>query len=283
MSRPYPEVTILMGVFNGLPELERAIRSILDQTFRAFEFLIIDDASTDGSDQLIRRYAECDDRITFLRNETNQGLGAVLNRGVREARGQLVARMDSDDVSVPERLEKQLQFFRSHPDTDVVGSYALDVSKIGAAVRERRVPITHERIVDLIWSCPFVHTTVMFRREAILKVGSYSPKIRRRQDYDLWFRCVHGGLRLANIPEPLVHYLFSEDTIRRNRLGATWDQVNIGLRGCRLVRAPLHAYVGTCLPLVEAAMPNWFRLKFMSIKSRIDPRTTPWSGSARNG
>ena len=92
MSRSDPQVTILMGVFNGLPHLEQSIRSILAQTFRDFEFLIIDDASSDGSDRLIDRCAERDDRISVLRNETNLGLGAVLNRGVREARGQLVGR-----------------------------------------------------------------------------------------------------------------------------------------------------------------------------------------------
>lgn len=272
MTTPSPAVTVLMGVFNGLPELEQSIRSILAQTFTDFEFLIIDDASTDGSDRLIRQYASHDTRIRLLRNEVNAGLGAVLDQGVREARGELIARMDADDVSVPKRLETQVEFFRKHPDTDIVGSYALDVAQDGAILRQRRVPTTHEKIAELVWSNPFIHTSVMFRKESIMKAGSYSAAIRRRQDYDLWFRCVHSGLKLANIPEPLVHYHFSQVTLRRNHFRAAWEQVKIGLRGCRLIRAPLHAYIGTCVPLVEATMPNFIRLRLMAIKARIDPR-----------
>ncbi len=105
----------------------------------------------------------------------------------------------------------------------------------------------------------------------MLRVGSYAA-IRRRQDYDLWFRCVAGGLKFANIPEPLLHYHFSEATMRRNHIGAMLDQVKIGLRGCRLVDAPLHAYLATCVPLVEAAMPNWLRLRIAGLKARVDPR-----------
>jgi glycosyltransferase involved in cell wall biosynthesis len=269
-----PEVTVLMGVFNGLPELERSIRSILAQTFTDFEFLIVDDASTDGSDELIRRYARQDGRIRLLRNESNAGLGAVLHQGVREARGGLVARMDADDISVPTRLETQVAFFRQHPQTDIVGSYALDVGRDGAVLRERRVPTSHEKIVELIWSNPFIHTSVMFRKESIVRVGSYRAALRRRQDYDLWFRCAHAGLRFANIPEPLVHYHFSEETLRRNHIRAAWDQARIGVRGCRLVHAPLHAYIATCMPLIEAMMPNFLRLKLAALKARIDPRAT---------
>jgi len=264
-----------MGVFNGLPRVVHAINSIRNQTIRDFEFLIIDDGSTDGTDRVIRRHAEADSRVRIIRNEANQGLGSVLACGVREAQGEFIARMDADDVSVPDRLEKQVKYFDTHPETDVVGSYALDVGTDGSVLGERRVPTTHEKISERVWSNPFVHATVMFRRDSILKVGSYSPALRRRQDYDLWFRCVNAGLELANIPEPLVHYLYSEETVRRNNVRATWDQVRIGLRGCRLVRAPLHAYVGTCMPLVESAMPRWLRSKLLPIKSMIDPRRVP--------
>jgi glycosyltransferase involved in cell wall biosynthesis len=267
-----PPVTVLMGVFNGLPHLAHAIRSIQNQTLRDFEFLIIDDASTDGSDRVISQCAQTDPRIRVLTNEVNRGLGAVLHRGVQEARGALVARMDADDVSVPERLERQLNYFADHPRTDVVGSYALDMTTGGTPFRVRCVPTMHDRIAGLVWSNPFVHATVMFRRESIIRVGSYSPDLRRRQDYDLWFRCVHAGLRLANIPEPLVHYAFSEDTVRRNDFRAMWDQVRIGWRGCRLVRAPLRAYLATCVPLGEAMLPRRLRMKFMSIKAKLDPR-----------
>jgi glycosyltransferase involved in cell wall biosynthesis len=268
-----PPVTVLMGVFNGLPHLERAIVSIQQQTLADFEFLVIDDGSTDGSGALLERLASDDRRLRIISHARNRGLGAVLNDGVAAARGALVARMDADDISLPTRLERQVEFFRLHPETDVVGSYALDVDAAGREVRERRVPTSHDRIVELVWSNPFIHTTVMFRREAVLRAGSYAAHLQRRQDYDLWFRCVRAGLRLANIPESLVRYHYSDETMRRNTVSATFDQVRIGLRGCRLVRAPLHAYAGTCLPLLEAALPPSLRSRFIALKSRIDPRT----------
>ncbi len=90
-----------------------------------------------------------------------------------EARGALIARMDADDVAIPTRLERQLAFLESNPDVDVVGSYALDVSRDGTPVRERRVPSTHEKIAELVWTSPFIHPTVMFKRDSILRVGSY--------------------------------------------------------------------------------------------------------------
>lgn len=267
-----PRVTVLMGVYNGLPHLERAMQSILAQTFEDWEFLIIDDASTDGSGDLIQRYAERDARVVYQRNPTNRGLGAVLCAGVEMAKGEFVARMDADDISVPERLARQLAFFDEHPDIDIVGSCAVDVTEEGVPVRERRVPQRHDRIVQLIWSCPIIHPTVMFRRESILRVGSYAPGLRRRQDYDLWFRCARGGLKFANIQQPLVHYLYSEQTLRRNNLRSAWQQVKMGIKGCRMINASALAYIATSLPLLEAMTPGFLRMKLITLKAKIDPR-----------
>lgn len=274
MSEGIPAVTVLMGVFNGLPHLAGAIESILAQSFADFEFLIIDDASTDGSVDVIAEYARRDARVRVILNQENQGLGAVLNRGVQEARGTLVARMDADDRSVPHRLERQVAFLESHPDVDIVGSYALDVTASGEPVRERRVPTEHSRIVAVIWSCPLIHPTVMYRRDKIIRAGSYLPTLRRRQDYDLWFRCVRDGLVFANIPEPLVHYLYSEETLRRNNLKTAWSQVKLGLKGCRMINAPMAAYVATSWPLFEALVPTPLRMKLLAFKAKIDPRGT---------
>lgn len=269
-----PLVTVLMGVFNGREHLVRAVESVLTQTFGDFEFLIVDDASTDGTAALLRRLATRDARIRVLEHSENLGLGAALHRGVDAARGDLIARIDSDDECQPQRLDKQVEYLRSHPEADIVGSFAEDVAADGRVLRVRRVPTGHDRIAALVWTNPFVHSTVMFRRESILRAGSYDARLRRRQDYDLWFRCARAGLGFANLPEPLVRYRVSEDTYRRSHPRAALDQVRIGLRGCRLVRAPIHAYAGVCLPFAEALMPAWLRIKLVSARSRIDPRTS---------
>lgn len=267
-----PEVTVLMGVYNGVAHIKQAMRSVLDQTFTNFELLIIDDGSSDRSVEAIEKTAQYDARIRLLRSNANQGLGYALSRGMQEARGQLVARMDADDISVPERLRKQVDYLLAHPDTDVVGSFALDIDEQGQPLRERRVPTSHQRIVELIWTCPLIHPTVMFRRQAVIDAGSYSATVRRRQDYELWFRCVHAGLRFANIPEPLVHYRHSEQTIRRNNLRAMLAQARVGINGCRLIGAPPSAYLGVTLPVLDAMLPARLRAKLMHVRRRLDPR-----------
>lgn len=267
-----PAVTVLMGVHNGLPRLERAMRSVLDQTFTDFELLIIDDASTDGTAEWLQKAAQQDTRIRSLRMAVNEGLGSALRRGVQMARGPLIARMDADDVSVPERLRKQVDFLEQHPDIDIVGSFALDVDEDGKVLQERRVPTSHRRIVELIWTCPLIHPTVVFRRQSVIDAGSYSAAIRRRQDYELWFRCVRAGLGFANIPEPLVHYLHTRHTLRRNHLPAMWRQARMGWAGCRIIGARPAAYIGVAFPVLEALLPSPLRAKLIHVKRRLDPR-----------
>jgi glycosyltransferase involved in cell wall biosynthesis len=261
-----------MGVFNGSRYLARAISSILDQTFRDFEFVIIDDASTDETPEIVAASAARDPRIRVMTNRANAGLGKVLHDGVQAARGALVARMDADDAAMPERLEKQVRFMIAHPEVDVLGTFALDIGEDECMLGERKVPTTHDKIADLMWSNPLIHPTVMFRRDRILSVGSYSPTARRRQDYELWFRCLGAGFRFANLAEPLLRYQVTKESMRRNDVRAMWQQVKVGLDGCRSTGAPAHAYVAVTLPLVAALLPGWLRLRLMSLKKRVDPR-----------
>src|SRR5690606_22898438 len=138
-----PTVTVLLGVYNGGVHLDQAIRSIIHQTYEDFEFLIIDDASTDGSYDLIQSWADRDKRIRLLRNNTNKGLGYTLARGVQEARGEWIARMDADDVAFPHRLEVQMRFVEeSDTELDIVGSWAIDVDNDFNQKGVRRVPTT---------------------------------------------------------------------------------------------------------------------------------------------
>jgi glycosyltransferase involved in cell wall biosynthesis len=121
-----PTVTVLMSVYNSLPYLREAVDSILAQTYDAFEFLIVDDASTDGSRAVLHEYARKDPRIRILENDVNQGLGFCLNRGLEAAGTPWVARMDADDVAFPERLALQMQYLDAHPEVDVLGGAAVD-------------------------------------------------------------------------------------------------------------------------------------------------------------
>lgn len=272
MSDSGPSLTVLMSVYNGFPYLDQAVESILNQTFSDFEFLIIDDASTDGSRERLETWSDRDERIRLILHSKNRGLGYSLQEGVREAQGNWIARMDDDDIALPDRLERQISYLSEHPDVDILSGWAIDCDGDGNPLRLRQVPISHGEIVRLIWTIPIVHPAVIFRRNAILDAGSYSSTLRRRQDYDLWFRCVETGLRFANLPEPLIYYRFTDDYYEKNDLDTALEQVRVGWKGCRRIGASPIAYVGIFAPLVRALLPRSLEKLMQTLLRRLDPR-----------
>ncbi|MFZ5862176.1 MAG: glycosyltransferase family 2 protein [Nitrospirota bacterium] len=196
-----PMVSVLMAVRNGLPFVRDAVASILDQSFRDFEFLIIDDGSTDGTSAFLGAIG--DSRVRLIRQEWG-GLTRSLIRGLAEARGEYVARQDADDVSRPDRLGKQVVFLEANPDVLLVGSGGRLVSERGDVLRSYHYPTRHKQLVEDLerLTSPLPHTTIMFRRAEILACGGYRAVFRKAQDYDLYLRVAERG-RLASLPEPL--------------------------------------------------------------------------------
>jgi len=266
-----PQVSVLMSVYNGFPYLSEAISSILQQTYSDFEFIIIDDCSVDGSLQLIEKYAASDARIKLIKNQSRLGLGASLRHGVEIAVGQWIARMDSDDISLPERIEKQMEYVVAHPQIDILGSYAIDIDEHGNENGQRRVPISHVQIAKYIWTCPIIHPTAFMRKSSLIKSGSYGTE-KRRQDYALWFRCAASGLQFANLPQALLKYRFTGDYFRRNNLKALLIQVKIGWIGCFQVKAAPVAYIGVVVPLIKGILPRGFGMFISKILKKFDPR-----------
>jgi glycosyltransferase involved in cell wall biosynthesis len=261
-----------MSVYNGLPYLEKAIESILEQTFQDFEFLIIDDASTDGSREKLRELESQEDRIRLILHSKNRGLGYSLQEGVHKARGDWIARMDDDDVSCPSRLEKQIGYLNAHPEIDVLGSWAVDIDGEGNKLDERTYPIDHSEIARLIWTNPIIHPTAIFRKAAVESVGSYDPTVRKRQDYELWFRCLEGGLKFGNVPKVLLGYRFTDDYYKRNDLKVAWGQAKMGWEGCWRIGASPLAYLGVCVPVLRSMLPRRLNKFFHRKMHLIDPR-----------
>ena len=272
MSDCTPSVTVLMSVYNGLPYLNQAIKSVLNQTFSDFEFLIIDDASTDGSRKALKEWANRDDRIRLVLHEENEGLGYSLNEGVKEAYGLWIARMDADDISLDERLEEQITYLREHPSIDVLGTWAVDIDSEGRRLRQRTYPVEHEEIARLIWTNPLIHPTVMFRKSAVQAVGSYDSTVRKRQDYELWFRCLDAGLGFGNLPKVLLKYRFTGDYYDRNDLKVAWEQAKMGWQGCWQVGASPLAYLGVSVPVLRSMLPKRLNAFLHRQLHRIDPR-----------
>lgn len=221
-----PAVSVAMSVHNDAPYLGEAIDSILAQTFADFEFLIIDDGSTDGSRDIILAAAARDERVRPILQK-NRGLVASLNRLLGEARAPLVARMDGDDVSMPERFAAQVAFLRANPDHGVVGSWAACVDEDGTPRAGGEKPLSHPEMLALLETGPlFCHPSVIMRRDLVLAAGGYRAAYRHCEDYDLWLRLA-GITRLANLRDRLVRYRQSESQVSSRH--AFVQQVNAAI------------------------------------------------------
>jgi len=205
MKTDTPRVSVILPIYNGEPFLADAVGSILAQTFRDFELIAIDDGSTDASWDTIDRFARADSRVTALR-QANAGMVTALNRGLSLARGELIARMDQDDVAHPERFVRQLAFVDAHPDVSVVGSAVTLIGKAGERIRDVDYPSTPDAISEFLErGSPLAHPAVMMRRDAVRAVGCYRAAYRYAEDYDLWLRMAE-KYRLANLPDRLLRY-----------------------------------------------------------------------------
>ncbi len=197
-------LTVLMPVYNGAEYLREAIDSVLNQTFADFQFIIIDDGSTDGTAAILAEY-ECKDRRLCIHRQTHQGVIATLNKGLELAQGKYIARMDADDMSLPERLAKQVDFLESHPDVGVLGTGVQIMDGAGNTFHRLRFATQHGVLRwCLCFFNPIVHPTVMMRRHIVARAGGYSAEMEHVEDYDLWRRlsCM---TRLSNLPAVLLH------------------------------------------------------------------------------
>ncbi len=198
-----PLVSVVLPVYNSEKYLLEAVESILKQTFGDFELIIIDDGSTDDSAKILDSIN--DTRIIRLRNEKNSGLVVSLNHGISVASGKYIARMDADDISMPERLVKQVNFLEAHPDVCVLGT-GIYTHIEGGSVKDGIVRFpTHDKCIRwmLCFRSAIAHVTAVIRREFLMGDGSYHQQCLYAEDYDLWVRLMPRAL-FANLSEPLV-------------------------------------------------------------------------------
>ena len=200
-----PVVSVCMPAYNCQRYVAEAIESILGQTLRDFEFLIIDDGSTDGSLPILEGYAARDPRIR-LTSRPNSGVPATLKELVDQSRGEFIARMDADDIALPERFEKQVNYLRAHPDCVVVGCRVWETDAEGDSIREYFTLADHDEIDAFHFRMTgpaLVHPSIMLRRDAVLAVGGYRNFLI--EDLDLYLRLAEYG-RIARVPEFLLKY-----------------------------------------------------------------------------
>lgn len=221
-----PKVTVLMSVYDAEKYLRNSVDSILNQTFRDFEFLIINDGSSYKATEIINSYN--DSRMRIINNQKNIGLSKSLNKGLSIARGNYIARMDADDISLPERLAKQVNFLETHQDVDVLGSAVQIIGDDEKPSILCQFPTVHGYIKwCLYFYNPIPHPTVMMRRQALERVSGYSSSMIYAQDYDLWRR-MSGVARFANLPDVLLYLRKHESNISNSHLIQQWkDSIKI--------------------------------------------------------
>jgi len=211
-----PTLSVVMSVYNTKKYLAEAIDSILQQTFKDFEFVIIDDGSTDGSTKIIDYFAARDSRIKVIKQK-NQGLVYSLNKAVKATRGELIARMDADDVSEKNRLKLQINEFINNSGLVILGTGFTNIGPNGSKLRSSEysssLSYSDEDIKrELFVRCPFAHGSVMFNKKAAIRAGLYRDNVGPTEDYDLWIRLRKKG-DYKNLPQKLFMYRVLETSV----------------------------------------------------------------------
>jgi glycosyltransferase involved in cell wall biosynthesis len=207
-----PVVSVVMSVFNGQAFLREAIESILSQTFHDFEFLVIDDGSTDSTAGILASYASRDGRMRVVHHE-NKGRAASLNIGINIATGGYIARMDADDIALPHRLQEQLDFMERHAEVGLLGGAAEVINRAGQILSIYRPPLEDSEIRStLVHHNVFFHPTVVMRKEVVVASGGYRKALLDADDYDLWLRIAERS-QLANLGEPVLRYRIHPDQV----------------------------------------------------------------------
>ena len=207
-SHPSPLISVLLPVRNTEKYIETALQSLLAQTFSDFEILVVDDASTDYTPRILERLQQQDPRLRILPNPTPLGISRSCNRAAKEARGVYLARMDADDIALPDRFAKQVAWMEAHPECVAVGGQTIRIDPDGWPIDDWKMPLQHEEIETWLLSGRgggIIHPTAMIRVEAFRKIGGYDETLDASQDYDLWLKLSENG-KLANLPDVVLYY-----------------------------------------------------------------------------
>jgi glycosyltransferase involved in cell wall biosynthesis len=244
----HPVVSVVLPVYNAQPYLKESIESILNQTFTNFEFIIINDGSTDNSLSIIQTYADIDNRIILISRE-NKGLVASLNEGIQIAKTELIARMDADDIALPTRLEKQLQYLNDNEGVICLGSQTIIIDSNSLELTIQAQPTEHDEILKILLKghCSLTHPSVIYKKERFNKVGGYNIELYPAEDYDLWLRLSEVGT-IANLGEPFIKYRILNTSVSATNLLAQQKCVK---------KALMNACKRRNIPYIEPDLKNW--------------------------
>ena len=204
-----PLVSVVMSVYNNEEFVSHSIRSIVNQSYRNFEFIIVNDGSSDGSRNIVLDWMKVDNRIIFIDRRNNRGLPYSLNEGIAIAKGKYIARMDSDDIAVIDRFEKQVRFLESRLEVDIVAGQVTRIDSKGMELESVEQPLSFKEIKSTAeFACPVCHPTYMVKKKAYMLLEGYREAFVYAQDYDFILRAIDRNLIIENMPDVLLQYRF---------------------------------------------------------------------------
>lgn len=259
-SNEIPKVSFIMGVYccENIDGVLGSVESIILQTYKDWEFLIVDDGSPDNGRtfSILKAVADLDNRIIPLRYEKNRGLAYALNYCLRYAKGNYIARQDDDDYSDVLRLETQIDFLEKNPDIDIVGTQAIlfdDKGDWGYLDVEER-PTNR----SFLWNSPFIHPSTVMRTDSLRAVGGYrvAKETRRGQDYDLFMRMYAAGMQGANITKPLYRYRSNRTTSKYKSIDKRFNEAQVRLKNFKALGIGPIRYLYIAKPIILSLIPK---------------------------
>lgn len=249
-------ISVLMGIYNCADTLVEALDSLYAQTCQGFKVILCDDGSTDETYRVAVDYASQHDNIILLRNKRNMGLNYTLNHCLEHADTEYVARMDGDDISLPVRFEKEIQFLDQHPEYAVVSGPMIYFDENGDFRTGHGSGEVKKE--DFIKGSPICHAPCMARTEAFRAVGGYSvnDRLLRVEDYHLWFKLFAAGYKLFMLGEPIYKMRDDRNATKRRSFKNRLNEAYVKLIGYRMIGIPLHKYVYVLRPIMIALLPS---------------------------
>ncbi|MCK6263240.1 glycosyltransferase [Vibrio sp. ZSDE26] len=275
LNQKTSKLSVLISLYDGeiADYFSLAMESLVVQTLPAEEVVLVIDGPVRLELENAIIYWSDKLPLKLVRLNVNQGLARALNIGLKHCTHDLVARMDTDDLSHSYRFKQQVEFMTNHCDVDICGAYCDVISESGDKYDKLTVPTEHDEIKRLIWSCPMIHPSVMFKKEKILKIGGYSETAPRRQDdYELWIRAVSSGLVFANISMELISYRLARSSKTKNSLDVAWNRAKIGFSAVNSYDRRVFAYLALCYPMFRAIIPNVIFNIIRPLINLFDPR-----------
>ncbi len=252
------KVSIIMGVYNceNREELEQSVYSIINQTFKDWEFIICNDGSTNSTLNILKRFESIDRRIKVVSYEKNKGLAYALNYAYKNSSGKYIARQDADDISYPDRLMKEVKFLDDNLEYDLVGTFA-DVYDDNGIWGTFSVPEKPSKR-DFLWSSPFLHPSIMIRGNSFEKAGCYriAWETRRAEDYDLFMSMYANGCLGYNIQEKLYKYKIVNKYTKHRAMKDRLEEAVVRIKGFRKLNILLRGIPFICKPIIIGILPQ---------------------------